>query len=72
MIFKGVADSAKYVGQSVGIISAALSIFLSGVLNLVWSAVNTIQVIVVLPLMMVECPANALMIFSAIYQLANF
>lgn len=45
---------------------------LSASLNQLWVMINTQQLIVLLPLMKVQLPANAAIFFKSIFQIAAF
>ena len=52
--------------------NTVLAIVLSGVLSLVWGTVNTLQIIVYLPLLTVYSPANASYMFAMLGEIASF
>lgn len=65
---EGAASSSKYVLLG----NFLMNLVLSASLNQLWVMINTQQLIVLLPLMKVQLPANAAIFFKSIFQIAAF
>jgi len=66
------ADAIKDVMQSLAFANVGINIFMATSLQLIWKMLASLQLIVHLPMLAVQFPANARMILSLIVDLANF
>ena len=68
----GAADTAKEVGNLTLIIQLVVNIFSSVSLQLLWSMVNALQIIVCLPLFKLNMPAIVYMVLDKISKMSGF
>ncbi len=72
---KAAEDAATVMkGGANGVVIGNLlfNIFMSGSMQMLWSMINTVQIIVLTPLMGISTPANVKMFFSTLIDMANF
>lgn len=67
-----IGDSMKSGMQFIMIGNFALNIFLSASLNYLWGMINTLQIIVKIPLLQISFPSNAFMFYIFINNIAAF
>jgi len=65
-------EGMKSVANSMVVGNLLLNIVMSASMNLLWSLVNTLQVIVSLPLLNVNFPPNAFLLSTVLNKIANF
>jgi len=68
----GVGTAVEGGGKAIVMVQLAVNIALSGSLQLLWGMVNTLQIIVHMPLVEVAMPQNALLLSSFLNSLASF
>ena len=67
------AASSVQIGSSTVLIgNAALNIILQGSLNQVWGMINNLQIVITTPLMQVNFPGNALIVYKKMILVATF
>ena len=73
--FSIVDDSAETIENTVVLVisgNSVLSVLLAGGLSAVWGLINSLQIVAHLPLLNVQMPANATIMYDLIYQIATF
>jgi hypothetical protein len=66
------ADAATTLAKAVVISSLIINILVSGILNQLWSMIETQQLVILLLMFQIALPANAVAFFSRLLQIASF